>query len=69
MNSENEFPAIVISREDLEQVGFTSDIDDDTMERIASKLGDQLIEYGGYWELLEGVCEFLGIPREKTNKN
>lgn len=67
--TEHEFPAVVLSREDLEAVGFLSDIDDETMKKIASKLGDRLVEYGGYWEILESVCEYYNIPKDKVKKN
>lgn len=67
--NENEFPAVILSREDLKEIGFSSDVGDSTMRKIASKLGDRLVEYGGYWELLQDVCEYYNIPKDKVKKN
>ena len=60
------FPVTHISREDLEGRGFdTSTIDDCTMERIASKMGDAYCE-NGYWIDLDIIAEDR-VPKQ-TNK-
>ena len=57
-----------LSREDLEQKGFdTSDVDDKTMETLASKLGDDYCEQL-FWISLEIIAESMGIPRREDHK-
>ena len=57
-----------LSREDLEQKGFdTSDVDDKTMEKLASKLGDDYCEQL-FWISLEIIAESMGIPRREDHK-
>lgn len=55
-----------LSREDLEEKGFdTSDVDDDTMQRIADKLGDDYCEQL-FWISLEIIAgEGFNIPRKE----
>ena len=59
-----------LSREDLEELGFdTSDVDDATMERIASKLGDDYCEQM-FWTSLEIIAEEgFDIPRKEGRDN
>lgn len=53
-----------LSREDLEEKGFdTSDVDDKTMEKLASKLGDDYCEQL-FWISLEIIAESMGIPKK-----
>ena len=63
------FEAVTLSREDLEAIGFSSDVNDKVMQKIASKLGDRLVEFGGYWDILQAVCEMYDIPKIKTEEN
>lgn len=55
-----------LSREDLEEKGFdTSNIDDDTMQRIADKLGEDYCEQL-FWISLEIIAEEgFNIPRKE----
>jgi len=54
-----------LSREDLEQKGFdTSNVDDDTMQRLADKLGEDYCEQL-FWESLEILAECMDIPRKE----
>lgn len=55
-----------LSREDLEEKGFdTSNIDDNTMQRIADKLGEDYCEQM-FWISLEIIAEEgFNIPRKK----
>ena len=55
-----------VSREDLEGIGFdTSNISDDTMERLASKLGDDYCEQL-FWGSLKVLAEeYFNIPKKK----
>ena len=58
------FPITSVSREDLEAKGFdTSEVDDDTMERLASKMGDDYCEQL-FWTSLEIIAEYMGIPKK-----
>ena len=58
-----------LSREDLEEVGFdASNISDETMEKLANKLGDDYCEYL-FWTSLKINAEYLEIPKkEATDK-
>lgn len=50
---DNYFSAVVVSREDFEDMGYNSlKVDDDKMAHIAKKIGDRLVE-GDYWELIK----------------
>ena len=55
-----------LSREDLEEKGFdTSDVDDDTMQRLADKLGEDYCEQL-FWDSLEIIAEEgFNIPRKE----
>lgn len=53
-----------VSREDLEGIGFdTSKVSDETMERLARKLGDDYCEQL-FWTSLEIIAEYLEIPKK-----
>lgn len=57
------FSITSVSRADLETLGFdVSNVTDDMMERIASKLADSYIP-NGFWESLEYCGEMMEIPR------
>ena len=64
--SKESFCISCLSREDLDELGFdTSDVDDATMERIASKLGDDYCEQL-FWTSLEIISEEgFDIPRKE----
>lgn len=54
-----------VSREDLEAIGYdTSEVSDDTMERLASKLGDDYCEQL-FWISLDIMAEYMEIPKKK----
>jgi hypothetical protein len=54
-----------VSREDLEAIGFdTSDVSDTTMERLASRLGDDYCNQL-FWISLDIMAEYFEIPRKK----
>ena len=62
MNQES-FVISEVCREDLEEVGFdSSNVTDETMEKLASKLSD---DYCGnlFWTSLEIIAESLNIPK------
>ena len=62
--SKESFSISCLSREDLEQKGFdTSDVDDKTMEKLASKLGDDYCEQL-FWDSLDIIAESMGIPKK-----
>jgi hypothetical protein len=53
-----------VSREDLEEVGFdTSKVSDETMEKLARKLGDDYCEQL-FWTSLKIIAEYMGIPKK-----
>lgn len=59
------FPITRVSRDDLKAKGFwTNNVDDATMERLASKMGDAYLD-NGYWIDLEIIAEHLDIPKRK----
>lgn len=49
-----------VTREDLESQGYSSDVDDATMEKIASYMGE-VITSCDYWSALGYACEKCGI--------
>ena len=59
------FPITSVSREDLEALGFdASDVSDDTMERLASKLADDYCEQL-FWISLRVLAEdYFNIPEK-----
>jgi len=53
-----------VSREDLEELGFdTSEVSDETMERLASKLADDYCEQL-FWTSLDIIAEYMKIPKK-----
>lgn len=55
-----------VSRADLDALGFdTSEVSDDTMERLASKLGDDYCEQL-FWDSLDIIAEYLEIPKKEV---
>lgn len=65
--SKDSFCISRLSREDLEQIGFdASNIDDETMQRIADKLGEDYCEQL-FWTSLEIIAEEgFDIPRKNV---
>ena len=60
-----EFVISVLSRADLEALGFdVSSVDDDTMQRLADKLGDDYCEQL-FWSSLKILAEYFEIPKEE----
>ena len=59
------FVISVLSRADLEALGFdVSSLDDDTMQRLADKLGDDYCEQL-FWSSLKILAEYFEIPKTK----
>ena len=57
-----------VSREDLEELGFdTSEVSDETMERLASKLGDDYCEQL-FWNSLDIIAECMEIPKKEPKE-
>lgn len=64
----DEFPVITLMREDLEQKGFdTSNLGDEWMEKIASKVGDILLD-SDYWDHLVWAAEYYKVPRKEEEQ-
>ena len=60
-----EFVISVLSRADLEALGFdVSSVDDDTMQRLADKLGDDYCEQL-FWSSLKIVAEYFEVPKKE----
>lgn len=61
------FNVVRIHRDDIKMAGFAADdIDDKTMEQLAKKMGDIMVEYY-FWDMLPDLCENYGIPRLKED--
>ena len=60
-----EFVISVLSRADLEALGFdVSSVDDDTMQRLADKLGDDYCEQL-FWSSLKILAEYFEVPKKE----
>lgn len=58
------FPITSVSRDDLESKGFdTSEITDEQMKRLASKMADDYLEQM-YWISMTIIAENLGFPKK-----
>lgn len=65
MKKQEYFEITSVSRADLEQLGFdTRKVDDATMRKIASKMGDDYCEQL-YWGSLGIFAEHYGVPKKK----
>ena len=63
MIMKEEFVISVLSRADLEALGFdVSNVDDYTMQRLADKLGDDYCEQL-FWSSLKILAEYFEIPK------
>ena len=57
-----------LSRADLEELGFDiSQVDDETMERLARKMDDDYVE-NHFWLALEILAEMIGIPKHPEDE-
>lgn len=57
------FKITSVHRDDLIHAGFDGDdVDDATMERLASKMCDDYVEQL-FWEHIGIIAEYLGIPK------
>ena len=66
-DDKDSFPIVSVSRADLEDKGYdTSNVDDATMERLASKLSDAYVE-NGFWIDLPIMADYLEIPKKEEN--
>ena len=58
------FKITSVHRDDLENIGFdTSNVDDSTMQHLASKISDDYCEQL-FWDHLLIIAEIVGIPRK-----
>lgn len=69
MSKKEDFPITSVSRADLESIGFdTSDVSDETMEHLASKLADDYCEQL-FWISLEIIAgDYFNIPKRKKDE-
>lgn len=57
------FEVCSVNREDIDSRGFdASGLDDEDMQRIASKMNDLICNGCEYWTALEGACEYWVVP-------
>lgn len=57
-----------VSREDLDELEYdASKVSDETMERLASKLGDDYCEQL-FWTSLDIIAEYLEIPKKEPKE-
>lgn len=60
----SDFTVSAVSREDLEKIGYdTSNVSDETMEKLANKLGDDYCEQL-FWSSLKCMAEHFNIPKK-----
>lgn len=60
-----DFPITTVCRDDLESIGFdTTNVDDSTMEQLASKMSNAYCD-SGFWIDLPICAEALDIPRKE----
>jgi hypothetical protein len=60
-----DFKITSVARADLDEIGYdTGKVDDDVMERLASKLADAYCD-NGFWIDLPILADFLEIPKKK----
>ncbi len=60
------FKIVSVHRNDLERIGYdTTNVDDPTMRRLASKMADAYCEMC-FWIDLEIIAEAVGIPKKKN---
>lgn len=65
-NRKETFNCVTLSRADFEDRGFdTSNISDERMEHIASRIGDTLVE-NLYWECIDVWGESEKMPKLKN---
>lgn len=58
-----DFPITSVCRADLESAGFdTTDVDDDTMSELASKMANAYCDIG-FWADMEVLAEYLKIKK------
>ena len=64
--TENSFFKITsVHRDDLEHAGFDAlQVDDHTMQRLASKMADDYCDQL-FWDHLPIIAEIVGIPRKE----
>lgn len=64
-----EFTVSVITREDLENLGFDArELDDNVMESIASDMDKEYREYGDYLVNLELSCQKYGVKSRENRR-
>ena len=62
--NEGSFEVSSVHREDLEYIGYdVKQVDDGTMQTLASKLGDDYCEQL-FWGSLSIIADGLGIPKK-----
>ena len=53
-----------VSRDDLESRGYdATNLSDEAMTKIASKMGDSYVGSGAFWDDLDNVCDNFEVPK------
>lgn len=63
-SQEGFFCVISICCKDLADFGFdVSGVTDEKVKELADRIGDFLVESGGFWDIFIEVADSMGIPR------
>lgn len=66
----DEFVPTTISRQDLISQGFDpSELTDEQMQEIASKMGNDWVGFGDYWETMDACAEEFGLPKNEEEED
>lgn len=61
-----DFPITTVCRDDLESIGFdTTNVDDHTMQQLASRMSEAYCDSGFWYDLRENA-DYLNIPRKEV---
>lgn len=66
--SVNSYDICTLDQDDLENYGFTPDVDDSTMERIADEMCGYYLDSGTFSEDLCAAADELGIIRKEEEE-
>jgi len=66
----DEFVPTTISRQDLISRGFDpSELSDEQMQEIATKMGDNWVGFGNYWEEMDACAEEFCLTESKEEED
>lgn len=63
------FVPTTISRQDLIMQGFDpSELSDEQMQEIASKMGNNWVGFGDYWEVMDACANEFGLTKKEEDE-